>query len=103
MMMYPSVTDLMRTKKVNDRYTLVIATAKRAREIVQTGITFTDCKSDKPVTIALHEIYENKVSFKTSDEAKKPEKVGAIMVGLDDAESMNAALEKTNEHTEADA
>lgn len=80
MMIYPSVTELIKENKVPDRYTLVIATAKRAREIVQTGITFTDCKSDKPVTIALHEINENKVSFKKTDGINRYD-ADTIMVG----------------------
>ncbi len=81
MMIYPSVTDLIRANKVPDRYTLVIATAKRAREILQTGITFTDCNSDKPVTIALHEINENKVSFKKPDSSNGIQSFDSIMVG----------------------
>ncbi len=66
MMIYPSINKLM--QKVDSKYSLVIATAKRAREIVQTGVTFTECDSDKPVTIAINEIYENKVSFKNPDQ-----------------------------------
>ena len=62
MMIYPSITELM--EKFDNKYSLVIATAKRAREIYQTGITFTECKSNKPVTIAVNEIAENKVTFK---------------------------------------
>ena len=61
-MIYPSITDLM--EKFDNKYSLVIATAKRAREIYQTGVTFTECKSNKPVTIAVNEIAENKVTFK---------------------------------------
>ena len=68
MMIYPSINKLM--EKVDSKYTLVIATAKRAREIYQTGITFTECDSDKPVTVAINEIYENKVSFKNPDQNK---------------------------------
>ena len=64
MMLRPSATELMKSKKINSRYTLVIAAAKRAREIVSTGITFTECKSDKPVSIAVNEIAENKVTLR---------------------------------------
>ena len=60
-MLRPSATELMKSKKINSRYTLVIAAAKRAREIVSTGITFTECKSDKPVSIAVNESIMNDI------------------------------------------
>lgn len=62
-MLKPSATELMKAKKIDSRYTLVIATAKRAREIFATGVTFTETNSDKPVSIAVNEIYENKVTL----------------------------------------
>ncbi len=64
-MLKPSATELMKAKKIDSKYTLVIATAKRAREIFATGDTFVECDSDKPVSIAVNEIYENKVTLKT--------------------------------------
>lgn len=68
-MIYPSINEIMKAKNIPSKYTLVVATAKRAREINQTKVTFTECKSDKPVTIALHEIYENKINFKKGEKA----------------------------------
>ena len=56
----------MKAKKIDSKYTLVIATAKRAREIFQKkDNVFVECKSDKPVSIAVNEIAENKVTLKT--------------------------------------
>ncbi len=69
-MIYPSINEIMKSKNITSKYTLVVATAKRAREINQTKVTFTECKSDKAVTIALHEIYENKVNFKSGNTEK---------------------------------
>ena len=69
-MIYPSINEIMKSKNITSKYTLVVATAKRAREINQTKVTFTECKSDKAVTIALHEIHENKVNFKTGNTEK---------------------------------
>ena len=66
-MIYPAIGNLM--EKFKSRYSLVIGVSKRAREIYQTGVTFTECKSTKPVTVAVNEIAENKVSFKeTADQ-----------------------------------
>ena len=59
MIVEPSVTDLL--KVVDNRYSLVIATAKRARQI-EAGATILTSKDDKvPVTIAADEIAEGKV------------------------------------------
>ncbi len=63
-MIYPSINEIMKAKGIDSKYTLVVATAKRAREINRSKVYFTECKSDKPVTIALHEINENKINFK---------------------------------------
>jgi DNA-directed RNA polymerase subunit omega len=60
-MIYPSISALM--KKVDSRYTLVVATAKRARQITEGSAKLTKCSSEKPVTIAINEIYEDKVSY----------------------------------------
>ena len=63
-MIYPSINEIMKSKGIDSKYTLVVATAKRAREINKSKVSFTECKSDKAVTIALHEINENKINFK---------------------------------------
>ena len=68
-MLKPSAAELMKAKKIDSKYTLVIATAKRAREISsKKDNVFVECKSDKPVSIAVNEIAENKVTLKTSKE-----------------------------------
>ena len=67
MMLKPSASELMKSKKIDSKYTLVIATAKRAREIYnKKDNVFVECKSDKPVSIAVNEIAENKVTLKTT-------------------------------------
>lgn len=75
MMVYPSVNEVMEIRNIKSKYSLAIITAKRARDIVQTGQTFTECESSKPVSIAINEIYENKVSFKTREEAQEEKPV----------------------------
>lgn len=61
MMVNPSVTDLL-TKSKN-RYELVIATAKRARQISNGDEPKTNVKEDSPVTLAANEIAEGKVTI----------------------------------------
>lgn len=60
-MIYPSINKLM--KKVDSKYTLVIEAAKRARQISDGAQKVTEAASDKPVTIATHEIAEGKVGY----------------------------------------
>ena len=69
MMIDPSVKKLMEgsnpeNPRFESRYSLVIAAARRAIEFCKTGVNFTECKSNKPVTVAVNEIAENKISFK---------------------------------------
>jgi DNA-directed RNA polymerase subunit omega len=50
-------------EKVDSRYTLVVMTAKRARQLADGANKLTDCGSNKSVTTALHEINENKITY----------------------------------------
>lgn len=59
MMVKPSVTDLL--KLVDNRYSLVIATAKRARQIESGSIVLTAKEDKVSVTVAVNEIAEGKV------------------------------------------
>lgn len=61
MIVKPSVTDLLKVSK--NRYELVIATAKRARQIASGDEIRTDKKEDSPVTQAAVEIAEGKVKI----------------------------------------
>ena len=60
-MIYPPLSSLL--EKVDSRYTLVVATAKRARQLADGSNKLTEFESDKPVTIALHEINEGKITY----------------------------------------
>ncbi len=49
-------------KKADSRYTLVVMAAKRARELTKGSHKLTECTSEKPVTIAINEINENRIT-----------------------------------------
>lgn len=49
--------------KVDSRYTLVVAAAKRARQLSEGARKLTRCVSEKPVTVALNEINEDKITY----------------------------------------
>lgn len=61
-MLHPSIGEI--TKKADSRYTLVMLTAKRARQIVDGSKPYIDTDSTKPVSIAIAEILEDKVSYR---------------------------------------
>lgn len=65
MIMKPTVTELL--KKTQNRYELVIATAKRARQISAGDPTLTKVNEKSPVTIAANEIAEGKVKIIKED------------------------------------
>jgi DNA-directed RNA polymerase subunit omega len=61
-MLYPSIDEML--KKVDSKYSLVVASAKRAR-MLRDGekSNLQQSKSHKNVGIALEEIYNNHVSY----------------------------------------
>ncbi len=60
-MLYPSINDLLKT--VDSRYTLVLLVSKRARQIVDGSEPLVNPKSSKPVSIAVQEVAEGKVTY----------------------------------------
>lgn len=61
MMTKPTMSDLM--KKIDNRYALVVATAKRARQIAEGDERLIQNDDVAPVTIAADEINEEKVTI----------------------------------------
>jgi DNA-directed RNA polymerase subunit omega len=60
-MINPSVVELL--KKVEDRYSLVLVTSKRARQIIDGSKAKVETTAKKPLTIAINEVYEDKVTY----------------------------------------
>jgi DNA-directed RNA polymerase subunit omega len=61
MIVKPTVNELL--EKADNRYELVIATARRARQIASGAEPKTDVKEESPVTLAANEIAEGKVKI----------------------------------------
>ena len=61
MIVKPSVTELL--TKASNRYELVIATARRARQIAEGDEPKTNVKEESPVTLDANEIAEGKVKI----------------------------------------
>ncbi|MDF2541160.1 MAG: hypothetical protein K0S47_878 [Herbinix sp.] len=81
-MLHPSYTDLIKVVNsevepgeqpvVNSRYSMVIATAKRARQIISGATPMVDVAYPKPLSIAVEELYKAKVKI-VGDEDKNNE------------------------------
>ena len=59
MLVEPPVTEIL--KKVDDRYSLIIMTSKRARQIAAGSPKMTNAEDKSPVTLAVDEIFEGSV------------------------------------------
>jgi DNA-directed RNA polymerase subunit omega len=64
-MINPSILSML--KNVDNRYTLIVMTAKRARQLIDGAKPLIDVDSSKPVTIAINEIYQEKISYETGN------------------------------------
>lgn len=70
-MLHPSYTEIMEVVNsdvepgehpiVNSRYSIVMATAKRAREIIGGDQPLVPSKGKKPLSVAVDELYKSKI------------------------------------------
>ena len=65
-MLYPPVADLL--KDVKSRYLLVNVVAQRARQIAEEAEEFGEELTEKPVTLAIREVAEGKLSATLKEE-----------------------------------
>ena len=81
-MLHPSYTDLMKvvnqdveegaTKIVTSRYSIVLATAKRARQIIDGEMPLVPVKDgEKPLSIAIDEMNQGKMTIIAQDEEEE--------------------------------
>ena len=63
-MINPSIMDLL--QKVDDRYSLVMVTSKRARQIINGSEPMVATKSKKALTIAINEVNEGEVGYEST-------------------------------------
>ncbi|MGN1002287.1 MAG: DNA-directed RNA polymerase subunit omega [Oscillospiraceae bacterium] len=68
MMLYPPVNELV--DKVGSRYQLINLVAKRAREISAEAEEKGEPLDEKPVSIAINEVYAGKLQLVSKEEPK---------------------------------
>ena len=88
---YPAINDMI--EKASNKYELVIATAKRARELIDDAQPLVDMDIDNPVSIATREIYEDKVRIVShiDDEQSDVKDADAMFDGAKTAEAPTIA------------
>ena len=77
-MLHPSYTDLMKVVNkdvepgeepvVSSRYSIVMATSKRARQIIAGDEPLVDGTGEKPLSIAVEELNEGKIKILNDEE-----------------------------------
>lgn len=82
-MLHPSYTDLMKLVNsevetgeapvVNSRYSIVLATSKRARQIIDGAESYVSPKCPKPLSIAIDELNNSKIRILSEEEAAELE------------------------------
>ena len=65
-MLYPPVADLL--KNVESRYLLVNVVAQRARQIAEEAEEFGEELTEKPVTLAIREVADEKLDASLKEE-----------------------------------
>lgn len=77
-MIHPSYSDLMEVVNsevepgeqpvVQSRYSIVLATAKRARQIIAGSSSLVEAESQKPLSLAVEELYSGRVKIVGDEE-----------------------------------
>lgn len=108
-MLHPSYTEIMKEVNanveegnepvVNSRYSIVIASAKRARQIIDAQKNNQMMDIQKPLSTAVNEIYTGSVKILSEEEAAALEEEMAAAAEAEAA--MNEEEEETTEETEA--
>ena len=107
-MIHPSYTELIQainnnaeeddnTMMLNSRYSLVLATSKRARQLIAGSEPLVDgAAGQKPLAIAIDELYKGKVKIVATSEEEETQEA-APAVSEETAETAEAVTEETNE------
>lgn len=83
-MIHPSYSELMKVINrdteiedaapvVSSRYSIVLATSKRARQIIAGDKPLVDGRGKKPLSIAVEEVYKGKVTILNDDQNQEEE------------------------------
>ena len=109
-MIHPSYTELIEainansedddtTMSLNSRYSLVLATSKRARQLIAGAKPMVDnAAGKKPLAIAIDELYKGKVKILAPEEETE-EETATVAEAAQTVQTEEAVAEKTTEET----
>ncbi len=108
-MLHPSYTELMEKINseacheeepgINSRYSIVIATSKRARELIGEAKPLVEgMEGEKPLSIAVKELYDGKIKILQDDEEVDFDDTFDDDNVLDDIDALEAAAEAETDH-----
>lgn len=82
-MLHPSYNDLMNVANsdmepgehpvVNSRYSIVLATAKRARQLIDGSVPLVDGKYPKPLSVAIEELSTSAIKINSEEDETEDE------------------------------
>lgn len=107
-MLHPSYTDLMKTINgeaegdtpvVNSRYSIVLATAKRARQLIAGEEAYVNSRGKKPLSVAVEEVEKGFVTIEP--ETYEEEECAAEPAAMTDSVA-EEAVEVIEEASQAD-
>lgn len=108
-MLHPSYTELMEKVNsevdegevpvVNSRYSIVLATAKRARQLIAGAKPLITPDCPKPLSIAVDELYQSKIRILSDDEAAALEEE---LTKKDEIEEQKARMMEEMDSSDAD-
>lgn len=99
-MLHPSYADLIKVVNsdveegedpvVSSRYSIVMATSKRARQIIAGDEELVDGKGKKPLSVAVEELNQGKIKILNDETAAETEAVETTEAETADAETADA-------------
>ena len=102
-MLHPSYTDLMKVVNseieegeqpvVNSRYSIVLATSKRARQIIGGKKALVPSYGKKPLSVAIEELNEGEIKILPEDYVFEEEEI----LGITDMEEVEENIEETSQ------
>ncbi len=111
-MLHPSYTDLMKLVNsevetgeapvVNSRYSIVLATSKRARQIIDGAESYVSPKCPKPLSIAIDELNNSKIRILSEEEVAEVEARKAAEAESQETDDVQETAEDNNGQTEED-
>lgn len=110
-MLHPSYSDLMKVVNseveqgeapvVNSRYSIVMATSKRARQIISGDEPLVNGVGKKPLSVAVEELNQGKIKILAEDEVMEEQTEDREAAVTEDGKDQEAAVTEDGKEQEA--